>query len=192
MGITLHKEGRRFYIQGLPYDLRQLAKNEGCKWDPARRMWWSGREEVARSVMERAIARLSEKRERGDTVDPSEKAIFGIAYYKGRKYPVLWHGTTRSGEYRAKLAFWDGSKVFWTKEPFELAASWSTPKSLEDLRGSGPRRKSKYPASVPASHGRSYRRAPRCGCTDPYCDCYTGRCRCGPECVCRGGAIYDC
>jgi hypothetical protein len=36
------------------------------------------------------------------------------ASYKGKTYRLLFMGKTRFGE-RAKLAFMDGSKVFWVK-----------------------------------------------------------------------------
>jgi hypothetical protein len=45
--------------------------------------------------------------------------------------------------------------------------------------------------SLDRAPARSTRRA-RCSCTDPSCECHTGRCMCGRECNCRGGNIYDC
>lgn len=38
--------------------------------------------------------------------------IVGKAKYKGREYLLLWEGNTSRGQ-AAKLAFRDGSKVFW-------------------------------------------------------------------------------
>lgn len=35
-----------------------------------------------------------------------------VASYKGKKYRLLWSGSTKYGQ-RAKLGFWDGSKEFW-------------------------------------------------------------------------------
>ena len=53
-----------------------------------------------------------------------------------------------------------------------------------------------YPAndSDPFTNIRNPRpkRRARCDCSDPGCECQTGRCHCAAHCNCRGGNVYDC
>lgn len=86
------------------------------------------------------------------------------ATYKGKKYRLLWAGQTKFGR-RAHLQFMDGGKDFWVDEALVTA----------DAAAAAPRA-----------------RTARCACSDPGCECHTGRCRCERHCNCRGGNIYDC
>lgn len=54
--IKVEKQGRRFYITGDTYPLRTQLRTAGCKWDPTKKAWWTGKASVAASF-EDAIAR---------------------------------------------------------------------------------------------------------------------------------------
>lgn len=116
MAITILTEGRRHYLQGLPYG---SYKDRGANWDPDRKMWWTGKREVAEALA--SSATKSEDRPSGaDTV------VAGRATYKGRNYFIVGRVergrtsyddlvkpvTTRDGG-RVLLSFTDGSSQFW-------------------------------------------------------------------------------
>lgn len=56
--ITIEKKGRRHYLRGLPFALKDKAKDRGCKWDPDQRCWWTGKAEVATEIAELSGADL--------------------------------------------------------------------------------------------------------------------------------------
>ena len=60
-----------------------------------------------------------------------------VAEYKGRKYKLLWRGSTQFGE-RAKLAFFDGSKEFWVAAN-TLSGVRDNPSPVERVHGKGRR-----------------------------------------------------
>lgn len=51
MTITIQSEGRRHYLIGDTYPIRAAARTAGCKWDPDRRAWWSGKRETAERLV---------------------------------------------------------------------------------------------------------------------------------------------
>jgi hypothetical protein len=76
--ITVRSEGRRHYIAGLPYELKDTAKEAGCRWDSDRKMWWSGKSEIAIEVVQRAQSRqaqaLQQREERSVSAQASAAA----------------------------------------------------------------------------------------------------------------------
>lgn len=52
MSTSIEQIGRRHYLRGLPFALKDAAKAAGCKWDPDERAWWSASAEVAQRVMQ--------------------------------------------------------------------------------------------------------------------------------------------
>ncbi len=110
MPITIDKQGRRFYLRGDTYPVRARIQAAGAVWDGDARAWYTGRKD-------RALALVQELGGGTRTQDPNESlasntTIAGKATYKGRAYLLLWEGDTKRGT-AAKLAFADGSKVFW-------------------------------------------------------------------------------
>lgn len=114
MTITIDKQGRRFYLRGDTYAVRASIKEAGAKWDPDANCWYTGRQAVAETIVaelggsEAAAARAPAKAERLTAAS----AIAGRARYKGREYLLVWEGSTSRG-HAAKLAFMDGSQIFW-------------------------------------------------------------------------------
>lgn len=49
--ITISSEGRRHYIVGNTYPIKSAIKSAGCKWDRDRGAWWTGKREVAESLI---------------------------------------------------------------------------------------------------------------------------------------------
>lgn len=103
MTIAVQKEGRRFYFSGNTYPIKDSLRAAGCKWDPDRKQWWTGKAETA----ERLAAA---------DIEPTENAdaqVIGKARYKGRSYYVAWAGVTKRGSYAFHLLSLDGKIDFW-------------------------------------------------------------------------------
>lgn len=126
-GITLRKEGRRVYIAGNTFPIKDAIRDAGGHWDADAQQWWVGTAKQA--VIEAAIAAaVAKAAEVGDRLPEDERSIIGRGTYRGQSYYVLGRVTsrgatqydrdeigpikTRDGE-RIKLAFRDGSQTFW-------------------------------------------------------------------------------
>lgn len=113
--ITIQSEGRRHYLIGNTYPIKDRLRAAGAKWDADRRAWWTGKRELAEQLAGAAPAGeagSSPSSERPTESLSSDSEIAGKAQYKGKEYLLVWSGVTRRGP-AAKLAFRDGSKVFW-------------------------------------------------------------------------------
>jgi hypothetical protein len=106
---TVKSEGRRHYILGNTFAIKDQLRSAGCKWDPDRRAWWTGKRDVADRFSGREIKSEPRPQETGLDLE-----VIGKASYKGKTYYVVWEGQTRLG-HGWKLAFTDGSSVFWAK-----------------------------------------------------------------------------
>lgn len=51
--ISIQSEGRRHYLVGDTYALRDALRDAGAKWDPDHRAWWTGKKEVAEALVAR-------------------------------------------------------------------------------------------------------------------------------------------
>lgn len=115
--ITIKSEGRRFYLVGDTYAIKDKLRAAGAKWDGDRRAWWTGKRDVAEKFLEAVDAAKSDQ-SAAQSSEPSadrlsaDSTIAGKATYKGRPYLLVWEGDTKRGR-AAKLAFTDGSKIFW-------------------------------------------------------------------------------
>lgn len=113
-GIKIERTGRRSYIIGNTYAIKDALKAAGAHWDGERRAWWLGDDTAAKSLVERCGKAACEPKTAAPAAQglTEDSKIAGKATYKGRPYLLLWSGRTSRGE-AAKLAFADGSKTFW-------------------------------------------------------------------------------
>ncbi|MCB9441194.1 MAG: hypothetical protein H6523_13210 [Mycolicibacterium sp.] len=167
MTITLEKQGRRYYLRGTPYAARDSLRWDGCKWDAEARAWWTGKKDVAESL-------LAELREEYETVDGQEKVgrshrvLRGRAKYKDKSYYLLADGRKADGSRYAKLCSLDGALVFWAKdfERFEVVKRYRSEQSIAGLAEFAARRK-REAAGGPCE----------CWCHGSrHCDCDRGFC----------------
>jgi hypothetical protein len=107
MTITIDKQGRRHYLIGDTYSVRNQLRDAGCHWDGDRKAWWTGDAATAQNL----VGHTNRSNGNGERLNDNDK-IEGRAKYKGRSYILVWSGQTKRGT-AAKLAFMDGSKVFW-------------------------------------------------------------------------------
>jgi hypothetical protein len=111
--INVERIGRRSYLRGNTYPIKDQLRSAGAHWDGEQRAWWIG--DHAKAVELAGGAQSgdsgSEQPRNADQLS-ADARIAGKARYKGREYLLVWEGATKRGR-AAKLAFTDGSKVFW-------------------------------------------------------------------------------
>jgi hypothetical protein len=49
--ISIEKIGRRHYLRNTPYSVKDTLFNAGCKWDSQEKSWWTGKRELAESLL---------------------------------------------------------------------------------------------------------------------------------------------
>jgi hypothetical protein len=130
--ITLEKQGRRVYLIGNTYPIKDQIKNAGGKWDADRKAWWVG---VAKQSQFEKFTQSESTATNGNgmpALTPSSE-IIGRAQYKEREYLLVWEGETKRGP-AAKLAFRDGSKVFWaSRGEYRVIKHYREPMTLRQL-----------------------------------------------------------
>lgn len=117
--MKVEKAGRRWYFVDSPYSLKEQLKEEGCRWDPDRRQWWTGKQEVADRVM-RFYASVGSSNQGGagkpksPTVSRDDPLLGKVRYQAktGRVGTWYWVRSTRDGS-RYLLANLDASRAFW-------------------------------------------------------------------------------
>jgi len=178
MAITIEKVGRRYYLIGDTYSIKNQIQASGGHFDGDRRAWWTSKQAVA----EKFAASTSEAKPQSDAVGETDRVIRGRCLYEGKSYYLLVDGvSSRTGKPYAKLAFRDGSRTFWAQDvsKVQIQKRYQEPTSIVSLRQFAEKAKARE-----AEHG--------CGCschTSRHCTCNTGFChlhhdgcdRCGCE-----------
>lgn len=164
MSINIQTEGRRHYITGHTYAVRDQIRALGAHWDAARKAWWTAKAEQAQSLVSALNTQqaAAAQQERAAGIALTDRAIRGRAKYKGREYYLLASGISKTGKPYAKLASKDGTLVFWAKEgePVHVVKSYDDATSIQALRDFAARRKAE------GDSGLSYSGAgPRTGCS---------------------------
>jgi hypothetical protein len=184
MTTALEKIGRRLYFRGAPYEVRGALEAASAKWDPDQRAWWIGSGKAAEA--ERLVARINAttqaaaETERTEGIALDARVIRGRATYEGKTYYLLARGiSSRTDKPYAKLAFRDGSRVFWARDPraVRIIKEYREPTSIESLRAYAERRQAEQSGE---------RECPLCA---RFCTCGTSFCahhhdgceRCGEE-----------
>jgi hypothetical protein len=147
MKIEIKTEGRRHYLIGETYSAREAIRSAGCRWDPERRAWYSGKRDAAEAAL-RAVERQSLLTGSGPEpqreVPGANAIVAGRARYKGRTYYLAgrksYHGdtvqlvTSRDGS-RRLLYFRDGSCQFWASAAeISVEKRYEYPKTIRGLR----------------------------------------------------------
>jgi hypothetical protein len=109
MSLTVKSEGRRHYIEGNTFAIRDQLRSAGCKWDPDRKAWWTGKREIADRF---TATETSAEPKQPAAEDAASIKIVAKAKYKGRVYYVRYVGQTKRG-YAARLVSLDGKIDFW-------------------------------------------------------------------------------
>lgn len=139
---TLEKIGRRWFVRGDSYSLKDMLKDNGCKWDGEERAWYTGSKEVAEklvSLFENAGDKKSERTEISEGLDTE---VQGKLKYKGGVYYFSWEGQTKSGIRKAKVVTMDGTKSFWATFPdYQVTACYKNKRTIQALKDYAERKK---------------------------------------------------
>lgn len=144
---TIDKQGRRFYLRGLPFSLKEQAKDAGCKWDGAERCWWTGKADVAETIANAAGEPPSEDSAPKREAPGQDAIVAGRATYKGKAYfvaGVVDRGRTRYDDrvspvqtrdgQKYLLHFRDGSSSFWaSREDVQVSKKYDRPQTIRRL-----------------------------------------------------------
>lgn len=150
---TVAQEGRRFYLQGLPFEAKDRAKALGCKFDWDRKCWWTGKRAVAEQVAGSVNATSSDSEPKSSPSSSDRPApgrdqiVAGKAQYKGKTYyqagrivrgRTHWDDrveeiTTLDGA-KLLLCFRDGSKSFWAaRSECKTVKTYTKPQTIGRL-----------------------------------------------------------
>lgn len=128
--IATKTEGRRTYLTGDTYPVREQLREAGAHWDGDRKAWWVGSAAKAAELVGslQQVAAAPVEASGPETLAEEAREIIGRGTYKGRGYYVIGRVVsrgrtrydrdeiaavkTRDGS-KLKLASRDGSLVFW-------------------------------------------------------------------------------
>lgn len=155
MSISIETVGRRHYLRGNTYPIREQIRAAGCKWDAAEKAWYSGKRETAESVAGSTAADAPQQ-QTGREAPGLDATVAGRAEYKGRTYYVAgrvargrthWDDTveavsSRDGS-KILLYFRDGSSQFWAaREAVRVVKQYDRAQTIQRLRDYAERAKS--------------------------------------------------
>jgi hypothetical protein len=116
--------GKRVYVTGNSYPVKDRLKAAGCHWDGDRRQWWIGLGKEA------AIAAIVGGLNGTEVKEDSSRAVYGKVRYKDRSYYVI--GTSSREALRLRLTVLDGSLDFWVDESL---CQWEKRYQAREYRG---------------------------------------------------------
>lgn len=128
MAIEIKKQGRRYYIVGDTIRFKTWLKQNGFRWDPKERGWWTGKADLAERAIEDAKIERITWAKVGDTWCVRVRSLRGEA-------PGKWiEVESRSGRcYRVRL----GARLEDSPEGYAIFATDNPPAdtyvSSEDL-----------------------------------------------------------
>jgi len=151
MTITIDPQGRRFYLRGNTYPIKDRLRAAGCKWDADAKCWYTGKRELAEQLADQPQESAPQAAPSGqpDREAPGDDAIVAArATYKGQSYYVAgrvdrgrthWDDrvspvTTRDGA-KALLYSRDGKLQFWAaRDLVSVTKSYDKPQTISKLR----------------------------------------------------------
>lgn len=137
--LTIEQVGRRLYVRGNSYPVKDTLRTAGAKWDADQRAWYVGT--AKRAQLEALVSGGIQAPDR-DRPQGLDIAVRGKASYKGKTYPYItaWAGE-RDGQYmeRVLLVFRDGSSQFWAPsghgpEQAQITKIYREPLTLRKLQ----------------------------------------------------------
>lgn len=185
MAIQLEARGRRVYIRGNTYPIKDTLRAAGAKWDPEERAWWVG--PAKRGAIEALLASAPSSARPEATEAPGEDAVVaGRVTYRGKVYYLAGRSvrgrtyydfrvdavTSRDGT-RVLLYYRDGSRQFWASaEEVRIERTYDRPQTIGRLRRFAEQRKA----------GRCPVCARHCTCDKGWCQHHHDGCEaCGAE-----------
>lgn len=143
MTITTETVGRRIYFRGNTFPVRGVLDAGGATFDGEQRAWYVGtqRAELAEQLLAKVNGQLDTQaqQEREAGISQDAEVIRGRVEYQGKTYYLLADGISeKTGKPYMKIAFRDGSKVFWAKPEnipsVRILKRYREPTSIRALR----------------------------------------------------------
>lgn len=161
MTISIDQQGRRFYLRGNTYPVKDQLRSAGCKWDPDAKCWYTGKREVAEQLVSQlqqsptpsaettSSSAASNAPGSGGRQEPGDDAVVaGRAAYKGKTYYVAgrvdrgrthWNdrvsAVTTSDGAKTLLYSRDGKLQFWAaRDLVSVTKSYDKPQTIGKLR----------------------------------------------------------
>lgn len=108
---AVEKRGRRYYIVGDTYGIREELRDAGCHWDPAERAWWTGKQEIAERF---AQGSSGESSERSDPTVRDDQPLLGKVRYQAKSGKEgTWFVAAKARSGRLLLTNLAADRVFW-------------------------------------------------------------------------------
>jgi translation elongation factor EF-Tu-like GTPase len=147
MSITIESRGRRHYLVGNTYPIKDAIRSAGCKWDGDAKAWYSGKRETVEQLMAKLANAPTAPEQEREAPGTSAK-VAGRAKYQGKTYYIagrVVRGRTRYDDTVAAvesrdgssmlLLFRDGSKSFWAKTAdVEVLKTYQRPTTIAKLQ----------------------------------------------------------
>lgn len=108
MSVQMQIEGRRIYLVGNTFPIKDKIKSLGAHWDNDRKAWWIGSQ--SKAEVEALVSAAPKQGEYVPTPLADSSRVFGKAEYKGRTYFVV-----ADGRERFRLTTLDAKIDFWAK-----------------------------------------------------------------------------
>lgn len=146
--ITIQTEGRRTYLIGDTYPIRDQIRAIGAHWDADRKAWWTAKREAAEQLITSAAPAQTAAPASKTPRDGLDSVVAGRAMYKGKTYYVagrIERGNTHYDDCvravqtqdgaKALLYFRDGSSQFWAaRDQIQVTKSYDRPQTIRGLR----------------------------------------------------------
>ncbi len=115
--MAILEVGKRLYVTGNTYAIKDQLKSIGCHWDADRKQWWIGKAKQA-DLQKIVDGNSGASQSSGGYVAPtaeelSQKPCSGQVEYKGRKYYVVGQSSKTS---KLLLTVLDCSISFWAAQ----------------------------------------------------------------------------
>jgi len=188
MSIQIQTEGRRNYITGNTYAVRDQIRAIGAHWDAERKAWWTAkREEAERLVAQLSAAPQASTPQRGSESraprDGLDSVVAGRVEYKGKTYYLA--GRTERGHTsyddrvravqtqdgaKYLLYFRDGSSQFWAAaSEVKLVKGYDRPQTISGLKRFAERAKSAAATSAFGDSGWMSNGCSHCRSLQDWC-----------------------
>jgi hypothetical protein len=134
--VTVEREGRRSYLIGDTFAIKDAIRSAGGHWDSQRRAWWLGKHDVAQQIAVEVadVPKPTEEEIAARRLAYDREHILGRAVRDGRSYYLVGEGVGERGPW-VRLLFHDGSRtIFADGAQVEIVKRYEQPKSLDDLR----------------------------------------------------------
>ena len=134
MALTIETRGRRHYILGNTFPIKNQLRSAGAKWDPDASAWYTGKRDLAEKLAGTMGSEMVASSQQKSDLQGLDTLVTGRAQYRGHSYYVIWAGKPSRGQ-GCKLCFRDGSKIFWAEyDEVQFTKTYQTPKSIRSLQ----------------------------------------------------------